>query len=148
MKRTNGRSQEQLPRPGHQAMTPDIRPMDHPPRELPSTYRPRHPASAGHPAKPRNPAQARISGALHPECITTNPVSPDIRPPSSDIQTLAKSRTSYPMPGNQDQPYPESIRTAQGQPGHPARRPDIRPPLSAHSVGPRPMYPFDHLDYI
>ena len=26
--------------------------------------------------------------------------------------------------------------------------PDIRPPLSAHSEGPRPVYPFNPLDYI
>ena len=90
----------------------------------------------------------RKSGAHHRRHPKLNQVSPDIRP-------VASRRTSGPAPGN---PAPHhrswtlpartsgpSVRTfgVSGRPGHPARRPDIRPPLPVCSTsGPRPMYPF------
>ena len=90
----------------------------------------------------------RKSGAHHRRHPKLNQVSPDIRP-------VASRRTSGPAPGN---PVPHhrswtlpartsgpNARTSgvSGRPGHPARRPNIRPPLPACSAfGPRPMYPF------
>ena len=125
MRRTNGKSQEHLPGPGHPAKTPDIRPLERHPLQQHSrqklqapNIRPRQP---GHPASPEPPdiwPLARKSGPSEPESNKCHHSSPDIRPPP--------------------------------QPGHPVspESPEIRPPLSAYSEGPRPVYPFSPLDYI
>ena len=105
--------------------------------------------------QPGHPAEPWKSGAHHRRHPMLNQVSPDIRPPGPDIRPVASRRTSGPAPGN---PAPHhrswtlpartsgpNARTSgvSGRPGHPARRPDIRPPLPACSAsGPRPMYPF------
>ena len=131
MRRTNGRSQEHLPGPGHPAKAPDIWPQEHLPLQLLH-----HQVPTG----PRHPArQARTSG----------PASPDIQP-------FLRSRISGLLPGNPDTPEPESnmatftspdiwhsanARTSGPTPGCPAS-------LSAHSKGPMPVYPFSPLDYI
>jgi hypothetical protein len=86
---------------------PDIRPLEHLPQQPPSRQVPTGP---GHPAKPGNLASG-----------------PEIRRPQyRDHQDDAwPARTSGPR-----------TRTSgvSGRPGHPARRPDVRPPLSTHSV--------------
>ncbi|XBI54847.1 hypothetical protein VPH35_036783 [Triticum aestivum] len=106
-KRTNGKSQEHLPGPGHPATTPDIRPLEHPPQQPPS--------------------RSTSTGPGH----------------------LALARKSGQKPGH-PAPRTRTYRSCLHQPGHPALRegPDIRPRLSAHSKGPKPVYPFAPLDYI
>ena len=102
MKRTNRRSQEQLPGPGHPTMTPDIWPLEHPPRQPPSTYRPR---TSGH--------------------------SPDIRP-SPDIRAFPwKSgieRQNAPEAWPLQPGHPARAWTSgdSRSPGHLAPSPDIR----------------------
>ena len=114
MKRTNGNGQVHLPGPGHPAMTPDIRPLEHPQQQ-----QPRRPGLQGpdiwHPA--------RTSGQ-----------SPEIRPKArtsgATLQNIQKfcppARTSGPQPGHPASPEAPDIRP---QPGHPAspEAPDIRP---------------------
>src|SRR3990170_739632 len=120
MKRTNGNGQEHLPGPGHPAMTPDIRPLEQPHQQQPS-----RPSLQG----PDIRRPARTSGPI-----------PDIRP---------EARKSGATHQNLQKP-PPSARTSglSRSPGHPARRPDIRLRLSAHSKGPKPMYLFAPRDYI
>ena len=113
-KRTNGKSQEHLPGPGHQAPGPSSSAASQPlNKDRPRTSGP----------SPEIRPEARTSGATHQNLQKL--------PPLARTSGLL-ARTSGPS----------------GRPGHPARRPDIRPRPSAHSKGPKPVYPFAPLDYI
>ena len=172
-KRTHGRRQEQPPGTGHPARTPDIRPLEiYTARTLqkklqgPDIRRPARTSGVrpGHPPLlTGNPA--KIPDIWHWRLGSTEgcPVSPDIRPAP---RTSGASRSNgHPAPpsGHPASPIrrierPSAPARTSGPSawtsgpsratGHPARRPDIRPSLSAHSVGPRPMYPSSPLDYI
>ena len=114
MKRTNGRSQEHIPGPGHPAKTPDIRPLEiHKARHLQKKLQGpdiRHPArTSGLPPEIRPPG--RISGPGFPNTVKMAPTA----------------RTSGLRTGHSAPPEAPDIRHL--QPGHPVPRepPDIRP---------------------
>ena len=66
---------------------------------------------------------------------------PDIRPPAW------KSGPSEPESNKCHHSSPDIRRRLKARTSG-LTSPDIRPPLSAHSEGPRPVYPFSPLDYI
>ncbi|XP_073356168.1 uncharacterized protein [Aegilops tauschii subsp. strangulata] len=93
-------------------IAPDIRLQPGNPARGPKI---RHPLSREHRGRPRQPG--------HPDPEPGHPARPE--PP--DIRTPSIQRASRPAP---------TARTSGTlrRPGHPARHPDIRPPLSAHTV--------------
>jgi len=109
------------PGPGHPAPAPDIRPLETSttaPSQPPNIYRPR---TSG--PSPEIRPEARTSGTTHQNL---QKMTPPARTSGLRARTFGPS----------------------GRPEHPARRPDIRLRLSAHSKGPKPMHPFAPLDYI
>ena len=103
-----------------------------PPRPRTSGQDPGHPApraSSTAAAQPPNIYRPRTSGPspeIRPEARTSGATHPNLQklpPPARTSGLLA--RTSGPS----------------GRPGHPARRPDIRPPLPEHSKGRGPCTP-------
>ena len=139
MKRTSRKGQVHLPGPGHPAPRPRTSGLPRTSGPLAKNPVPRtrqhrrvhrqpgHPAprprTSGLPRSPGHPAPARKSGASIQE-----PQRPNH--PARTSGVLA--RTSG----------------ASGSPGHPARCPDIRRLLRVHSEGPKPLAPFDPVDYI
>ena len=110
MKKTNGNGQVHLPGPGHPAMTPDIRPLEHPQQQ-----QPRRPSLQG----PDIRRPARTSGQ-----------SPEIRPKArtsgATLQNIQKfcppARTSGPQPRHPASPQAPDIRPVARTSGHPGLR--------------------------
>ena len=152
---------EKVYRPRTSGPGPDIRPL-----KMSTT------AAAQQPKCYRAPdirplPQARTSGTS-PEIRRPSQKTPEAEPsqpghpaPGPDIRPVASRRTSGPAPGN---PAPHhrswtlpartsgpSARTSgvSGRPGHPARRPDIRPPSACvQRIWAEAHVPLRPLDYI
>ena len=118
MKRTNGRRQVHLPGPGHPA-----------PEDVNNSSSPAIEVLQGPDIRPQ--PQPRTSGS------SRSPGNPAPRP---DIRRHA-TETTVAEPSSPDIRPPSPTSGPSGRPGHPA-------PLSAHSKEPKPVYPFDPLDYI
>ena len=87
----------------------------------------------------RHPLQQLSRQKLH---------APDIRPRQPDHPASPEPPDIRPPARKSGPSEPESNQCHHSSPDirHPSS--DIRPPVSAHSEGPRPVYPFSHLDYI
>ena len=126
MKKTNGRSQGHLRGPRHPATTPDVRPLEHRPSS--SCTAAKHLQAPD--IRPRQPGHPAL-----PELL-------DIRPPAwKSGPRHSREQQGWTLPARTSGP---STRTSgvSGRPGHPARRPDIRPPcLRAAHLGHGPCTP-------
>ena len=103
MKRTNGNGQVHLPGPGHPAMTPDIRLLEHRQQQQPRSPSLQGPNIRPKPGNPAKSPDIRRHATEHPEVL---PSSPDIRP----------------QPGHPASPEAPDIRPVARPSGHPCRR--------------------------
>ena len=102
---------------------PDIRPQPGHPARPPEIRRPSQKTPEAEPSQPGHPAR-REPPDIRPSSRKSGAPSQKLDPASPDIRPSTNSRTSDPMPERPASPVCEQCK------------------------GPRPMYPFAHLDYI